>query len=108
MNAHGLARLDPNIRSVQCRRAALGAIDFSASPDASLSKAVFPASLKGTFAFARPIYNVVPTSQIGAGTNTNSVFVGPTSKVCSAQATIEQYGFGNRGDCGDTSKKNTN
>jgi len=89
-------------------RAALGAIDFSVTPDATLSKAVFPAALKGAFTFSRPIYNVVPTAQIGAGTNTNSVFVGPTSKVCAAAMTIEQYGFANRVDCGDTSKKNTN
>lgn len=89
-------------------RASLGAIDFSATPDAALSAAVFPASIKSTFTFTRPIYNVVPTSQIGAGTTTNSVFVGPTSKVCTATTTIERFGFGTRSDCGDTSKKNTN
>jgi hypothetical protein len=92
--------------SNQLGRAVLGSIDFTNQPD--LSGATAPLSLKTTYTFARDIYNVVPTSQIGAGTLTNSTFVGAGSKVCLAAATIEAYGFGPAANCGDTSKKNTN
>lgn len=51
----------------------------------------------------RNVYNVVPNSQIGAGTLTNSTFVGPSSAVCSNGATIQAYGFGLNPNCGNTS-----
>ena len=92
--------------SNQLGRVVLGSIDFTNQPD--LSGATAPLSLKTSYAFARDIYNVVPTSQIGAGTLTNNTFVGSGSKVCQAAATIEAYGFGPSATCGDTSKKNTN
>jgi hypothetical protein len=91
----------------QLGRAALGSIDFSASPDANLSAAQSPVQLKTSFTFNRPIYNVVPTSQTTGNTKTQQTFVGSTSKVCSAQSTIELYGFALNSACGDTSKKNT-
>jgi hypothetical protein len=92
----------------QLGSAALGAIDTSANPDANLSAAVGPTALKGTFPFARPVYNVVPTNKLTAGTTTNNLFNGLSSQVCSAGGTIERYGFAHATNCGDTSKKNTN
>jgi ABC-type phosphate transport system substrate-binding protein len=92
----------------QLGSAALGAIDVSANPDGALSNAVGPTALQGSFPFARPVYNVVPTNQLTAGTPTNNLFNGPTSQVCSATPTIERYGFAHATNCGDTSKKNTN
>jgi hypothetical protein len=92
----------------QLGRAALGSVDFSAVPDGNLTNAQSPLQLKTSFTFARPIYNVVPTSQVTGNTKTQTAFVGSTSKVCSAQSTIELYGFALNTSCGDTSKKNTN
>jgi hypothetical protein len=92
----------------QLGSAALGAIDASANPDPNLSAAVGPTALKGTFPFARPVYNVVPTNKLVAGTLTNNLFNGASSQVCSAGATIERFGFAQRSDCGNTSKTNTN
>jgi hypothetical protein len=92
----------------QLGRATLGAIDFSAAPDANLSGAQSPLQLKTSFTFSRPIFNVVPTSQVTGNTLTQSTFVGSTSKVCAAQTTIELYGFALNSACGDTSLKNSN
>lgn len=92
----------------QLGSAALGAIDASANPDTTLSAAVGPTALQGSFPFSRPVYNVVPTSSLTAGSLTNNLFNGATSQVCSAGATIERFGFAQRSDCGNTSKTNTN
>jgi hypothetical protein len=89
-------------------RSAIGAIDFSATPDANLSAAVYPVSIKSTFSFTRPIYNVVPTAQTAGGTLTNSTFVGSGSQICQAGTLIEFFGFGQSSTCGNTSKTNTN
>jgi hypothetical protein len=92
----------------QLGRATLGAIDFSAVPDANLTGATSPTLLKTSFGFSRPIYNVVPTTQTTGGTTTQTALVGPTSQVCSAQSTIELFGFALNSTCGDITKKNTN
>jgi hypothetical protein len=87
-------------------RASLGSIDYGASGTAS---AISPVQLEDTFGTGtRPLYNVVATSQIGAGTKVNEALVGPNSKVCLATSTIKQYGLAVLPTCGDTSKKNTN
>ncbi|MGH3769262.1 MAG: Ig-like domain repeat protein [Pseudonocardiaceae bacterium] len=52
-----------------------------------------------------PVFNVVPDSDIGAGTVTDQVFVGPTSQICSNTDTIKRFGFGINPDCGSTSIK---
>jgi hypothetical protein len=92
--------------SNQLGRAVLGSIDFTNQPD--LSGTTSPLSLRTSYTFSRPIYNVVPSSQLGAGTLTNTTFVGATSKVCSAPTIIQAFGFEPASNCGDTSKKNTN
>jgi hypothetical protein len=92
----------------QLGQASLGAIDVSASPDANLTGAVSPTALKGAFPFARPVYNVVSTDKLAADPTFSGVFSGATSKICLAGTTIERFGFAQRTDCGDTSKKNTN
>lgn len=92
----------------QLGSATLGAIDVSANPDANLSAAVGPTSLKGTFPFARPVYNVVPSSKLASDPTFAGVFSGASSKICTSGGTIERFGFAQRTDCGDTTKKNTN
>lgn len=50
---------------------------------------------------ARDVYNVIPTGQI-ANAPYSTVFVGPTSSICTNTATITKYGFGVNAKCGDT------
>jgi ABC-type phosphate transport system substrate-binding protein len=53
----------------------------------------------------RDVYNVVPKSQIGAGTETNTVFVGSGSLVCTNTDVIKRFGFQPKTDspgCGST------
>jgi hypothetical protein len=50
----------------------------------------------------RPVFNVVPNVLTAPGTNTNAVFVGPTSQVCTNTATIQQQGFVANPNCGST------
>lgn len=92
----------------QLGSAVLGAIDVSATPDSNLTAAVGPTALKGTFPFARPVYNVVPTTKLSSDSTFASVFSGASSKICTSGTTIERFGFAQRSDCGDTTKKNTN
>lgn len=92
----------------QLGSATLGAIDSSATPDATLSKAVAPVSLKTAFPFNRPIYNVVPTAKLASDAAFAGVFSGPMSRVCQAPDVIQYYGFATSATCGDTTKKNTN
>ena len=92
----------------QLGSAALGAVDISANPDIYLTNAVGPTALQGNFPFSRPVYNVVPTNKLTAGTTTNNLFNGSTSQLCSAGTTIEHYGFAQTTNCGNTSYKNTN
>jgi hypothetical protein len=66
---------------------------------------ISPAILNDASFMSRPIFNVVPTGQIGAGTLTNQLFVGPTSKACSTpvKSVIQRFGFNLVSNCGDTS-----
>lgn len=91
----------------QLGSAVLGAVDTSATPDATLSAAVAPVSLKTAFPFNRPIYNVVPTAKLAADATFAGIFSGPTSKICAATSTIQYYGFAPAANCGDITKKNT-
>lgn len=50
-------------------------------------------------AIPREIYNVVPNSLVGTEP-TNTVFVGPGSRVCAETATIQRFGFGTHSNCG--------
>jgi ABC-type phosphate transport system substrate-binding protein len=59
-------------------------------------------ALNATAPGVRPVFNVVPNVLIAPGTNSNAVFVGPTSQVCSNTTTILQQGFATRTDCGST------
>ena len=61
-----------------------------------------PLLLNPASTMVRDVYNVVPNSQIGAGTETNQVFVGSTSLVCTNAATIQRLGFGTNPNCGST------
>jgi hypothetical protein len=63
---------------------------------------ISPAVLSNNSFMSRDVYNVVPTNQIGSGTLTNQVFVGPTSQVCSNAATIQRSGFNTNPNCGST------
>ena len=55
----------------------------------------------------RSVYNVVPTSEVGASdpeaVNIGHAFVGTNSDVCQQTDIIERYGFGLASNCGDTS-----
>jgi ABC-type phosphate transport system substrate-binding protein len=92
-------------------RASLGSIDFGATGTVN---AISPVELQTVFGNGtRPLYNVVSTAALTAGSPTFDqkvvdTFVGPTSKVCQAVGTIQQYGLQINATCGDTSKKNTN
>lgn len=48
----------------------------------------------------RDVYNVVPTSQLGAGTPTNAAFVGAGSGTCTNTNTITRFGFAVATNCG--------
>jgi len=63
---------------------------------------VAPVQLNTDAIMHRDVYNVVPNAQIGAGTETNQVFVGPTSLVCTNTDTIKRFGFAPNGSCGST------
>lgn len=53
---------------------------------------------------ARKVYNIVPTAKLSTQP-TQDVFVGPTSKVCSATGTIQRFGFAVANDCGSTTNR---
>lgn len=74
----------------------------SISPTASTADAVSPVLLNTTSGAGRDVYNVVPTGQIGAGTETNQVFVGSGSLLCQQTTTITSQGFAAHPNCGDT------
>lgn len=63
---------------------------------------ISPIELNAASTMARDVYNVIPTGQLGNAPY-NTVFVGPTSQICSNAATIKKYGFGVNANCGDTS-----
>jgi len=62
-----------------------------------------PTVINGSFEVSRSVYNVVPTSQIGTAPY-STVFVGPTSSVCTNTAIINAYGFATNPNCGSTSQ----
>jgi ABC-type phosphate transport system substrate-binding protein len=53
---------------------------------------------------ARKVYNIVPTARLSTQP-TQDVFVGPSSKVCSATRTIQRFGFAVASDCGSTTNR---
>ncbi len=63
---------------------------------------IVPLQSNGASTITRDVYNVVPNSQIGAGTETNQVFVGSGSLVCTHPDTIKRYGFATHANCGST------
>ncbi len=65
-------------------------------------------SLSTSFGFTRPIYNVVPTAGLVAGSTLDNVFDGASSAVCTNGTTINNYGFAVNPSCGSTTLKNTN
>lgn len=58
--------------------------------------------INSTATGTRPVFNVVPNVLVPAGSNTNSVFVGPNSLVCQNAPTILKQGFITAPNCGDT------
>jgi ABC-type phosphate transport system substrate-binding protein len=62
-----------------------------------------PNVINSTFEVTRNVYNVIPTSQIGNAPY-STVFVGPTSAVCSQAALINQYGLASNPNCGSTTQ----
>ncbi|MFD0638855.1 hypothetical protein ACFQ9X_52075 [Catenulispora yoronensis] len=72
-------------------RAVLGTID-----------GLTPVVENNGFGITREVYNVIPSSKVG-DPSYSSVFVGPTSKVCTSQTIINQYGFATDPNCGSTS-----
>ncbi|MFF3845008.1 hypothetical protein [Streptomyces sp. NPDC002328] len=61
-------------------------------------------TLNSAFSYNRDVYNVVPSSKLTDAV-IDDTFTGSDSKVCAATATINTYGFGTIGNCGDTSLK---
>jgi hypothetical protein len=57
---------------------------------------------------ARPVYNVVRNGDTTGTGTVHNLFVGPSSKVCTNPATIQQHGFNTRADCGSTTLQTTN
>ncbi|MEQ1785804.1 MAG: hypothetical protein ABL966_02030 [Acidimicrobiales bacterium] len=86
----------------------LGAIDALGVPyTGSVSGPIAPsATFYASTTYGRDVYNVVSTTRIGppAGSNQNikTMFVGPTSGVCSLGSTISAFGFLTIPNCGDT------
>jgi len=62
---------------------------------------VAPTVLNTSSSMVRDVYNVVPTAKL-TDSNYSSVFVGPTSQVCTNTNTIKKYGFAPHASCGDT------
>lgn len=53
---------------------------------------------------ARKVYNILPTAKLSTQP-TQDVFVGPSSKVCTATSTIQRFGFAVASDCGSTTNR---
>ena len=67
---------------------------------------IVPFLLNTGASFTRPVFNVIPTSELAdVGEPTSNVFVGGGSAVCTNSATIVRFGFAPRPDCGDTSRQ---
>ncbi|GAA1949257.1 hypothetical protein [Catenulispora subtropica] len=60
-----------------------------------------PTVENGNFGVTREVYNVIPTSKVG-DPQYASVFVGPSSKVCTNVTILNQYGFATDPNCGST------
>lgn len=63
-------------------------------------------SVNAGSAGTRRVFNVVPTSKVGAADAAvlNQVFVGSGSQVCQQTGVIARYGFGLIADCGSTTR----
>jgi ABC-type phosphate transport system substrate-binding protein len=64
-----------------------------------LSNDIVPTQLNTAATMKRDVYNVIPTNKEGVAP-WSTVFVGPSSLVCNAAATINRLGFGTAGNCG--------
>ena len=63
-------------------------------------------AINANFPVTREVYNVIPVSAETTAP-TSTVFVGPTSLICTNTATIQQYGFNLDPNCGSTSTVTT-
>jgi ABC-type phosphate transport system substrate-binding protein len=85
----------------------LGAIDALGKPYTGTAAAPTPSStFYASTTYGRDVYNVVSKALLdGPGNNDiKTLFVGPTSGVCSLTSTIQQFGFLSLGaSCGSTS-----
>lgn len=88
---------------------AMGSIDALGVPYVGTPGSPLTASTTfyASTTYGRDVYNVVPTSKLGGlpavNADLKTMFVGPTSAVCSATTTIESFGFlGLGANCGST------
>lgn len=84
-------------------RTVLGTIG-NGSAGGALTGLTYPQLMNGNFNVKRDVYNVIPTSQIGAAPY-STVFVGSNSLVCQDTATIQKYGFLTSPNCGNTNSQ---
>lgn len=86
----------------------LGSIDALGKPYTGTAPNLTPSSaFYASTTYGRDVYNVVPTAKLGglasANQNFKSLFVGPSSAICSATTTIQAFGFASLGtSCGST------
>lgn len=64
---------------------------------------VSPLLLNTSSGAGRPVFNVIPTGEVGSGSKTDQVFAGSNSLICQNGATITQLGFATNQNCGSTS-----
>jgi hypothetical protein len=62
---------------------------------------ISPTVLNTASVMDRDVYNVIPTESEGTAPY-STVFVGPTSLICTNGDTIRRYGFGTTANCGST------
>ncbi len=83
----------------------LGAIDALGKPYAGVAPSTTPsATFYASTTYGRDVYNVLPSTIVdGLGNNDlKTLFVGPTSAVCAASATVNAFGFLSIAGCGAT------
>jgi hypothetical protein len=85
----------------------LGRIDGQQAVSGTIPNLIPVADAYNNATFGRDVYYVVPYENIDVANFTDiayivDMFVGPSSKVCSATSTIQQHGFLAISNCGDT------
>jgi hypothetical protein len=84
---------------------AIGSINGNSPVSGTAPNLVPNATFYADPVFGRDVYNVLPAETVDdiGNVQIQTMFVGPTSSVCQATATIQQFGFGLLGaNCGST------